>query len=39
MMSGINRFRRAQGCAAFAALALAGTTAWSQAPIKQVQTS
>jgi hypothetical protein len=35
MMSGINRFRRALGCAAFAALALAGTTARSQAPIKQ----
>jgi hypothetical protein len=35
MMSGINRFVRALGCAAFAALALAGTTAWSQAPIKQ----
>jgi len=35
MMSGINRFRRALGCAAFAALALAGTTARGQAPIKQ----
>jgi hypothetical protein len=35
MMFGINRFRRALGCAAFAALALAGTTARSQAPIKQ----
>ena len=31
MMSGINRFRRALGCAAFVVLALAGTTAWSQA--------
>jgi len=35
MMSGINRFRRALGCAAFAALALAGTTARSQVPIMQ----
>ena len=32
MMSEINRFRRAPGFAAFAALALTGTMAWSQAP-------
>ena len=31
MMSGINRFHRALSCAALAALALAGTAAWSQA--------
>ena len=31
MMSGIDRFHRALGCAALAALALAGTAAWSQA--------
>jgi hypothetical protein len=32
MMSGINRFRPALSCAAFAVLVLAGTTAWSQTP-------
>jgi Polyketide cyclase / dehydrase and lipid transport len=31
MMSGINRFRRTLGCAALAALALAGTATWSHA--------